>query len=150
MQIAASEFQNIFMRILLTIIALMAVVCCKNKPGGTGYHMPAAVMKQVLLDVNMAEAYSTVVKDSVHKPGTKNFDSLAVYYNAIFNHYKITPEQFKESLDWYKANPDKLDTMYTGMLVKVTKWQNSKPPEPPKPLPIPIKVPPHPTPNPSR
>lgn len=87
-------------------------------------------MQQVLMDVNLAEAFSTVVRDSAHKPGTKNNDSLAVYYASIFNHYKITSEQFQESLEWYKANPDKLDTIYTSLLAKVTTTQNKLAPAP--------------------
>ncbi len=111
-------------KLLPVIIALLMVVSCRNKTADQGYHMPPKMMQQVLMDINLAEAFSTIVRDSAHKPGTKNYDSLAVFYASIFNHYKITPEQFNESLEWYKVNSDKLDTIYTKILANVTTIQN--------------------------
>lgn len=111
------------MRALLTISILFLVISCKNKAGYTGSHLPPKMMQQVLLDVSLAEGYCTMAKDSLHRAGTKNYDSLAVYYKEIFDHYKITEEQFTESLDWYKNHPSDLDTLYTKMLPIVAKWQ---------------------------
>ena len=82
------------------------------------------------MDINIAEAFSSVVRDSAHKPGAKNIDSLAVYYASVFNHYKITSDQFNESLEWYKNHPDRLDTIYTSLLVNVTTLQNKLSPAP--------------------
>ena len=80
-------------------------------------------MERLLLDVSLAEGYSVMVKDSLHHPGAKNFDSLAVYYNSIFAHYKISESQFSENLDYYKGHPEDLDTMYNNMLTTITKLQ---------------------------
>ena len=80
-------------------------------------------MQKVLLDVNLAEAYAITKKDSLHKPGVKNMDSLAVYYKAIFAHYKITEEQFTASLNWYKDHPDEMDTLYNNMMPVISHWQ---------------------------
>ena len=92
-------------------------------------------MEKVLLDVNLAESYSAMAKDSLHKLGTKNPDSLIVYYKTVFDHYKITPDQFSGSLSWYKAHPDLLDTMYNNIIPVVTKWQTK-----PVSLPLPSNV----------
>ena len=81
-------------------------------------------MQKVLLDVNLAEAYSLTIKDSLHRRGSKNLDSLAVFYKDIFAHYHITKEQFTVSLDWYKNHPEELDTIYNNMLPIATKWQS--------------------------
>ncbi len=83
-------------------------------------------MEQILLDINLAEAYSTMVRDSLHKLGNKNPDSLAKYYKDIFNHHNVTREQFEKSLYWYKAHPDDLDTLVNNILPVVTKMTLTK------------------------
>ena len=81
-------------------------------------------MQKVLLDINLAEAYSQNIKDSLHRRGSKNIDSLAVFYKDIFEHYHITKEQFAQSMDWYKSHPEDLDTVYNKMIPVVLKWQS--------------------------
>ena len=63
----------------------------------------------------------------------KNTDSLAGFYITIFKHYNITAEEFAASLEWYKAHPEELDSMYNKMLPVATRMQ-VKIPEPPKPV----------------
>jgi Domain of unknown function (DUF4296) len=111
------------MRILIIFFAFFLFLSCKNKSGYSGDHLPPKVMQKVLLDINLAEGYTSNLKDSLHKAGVKNYDSLGVYYKQIFDHYKITEQQFTESLDWYKNHPSELDTIYNNMLPIVTKWQ---------------------------
>lgn len=80
-------------------------------------------MKAVLIDMHLAEAYCAMVHDSLHKPGAKNYDSLQVYYKRIFDHHKISRQQFEESTEWYKAHPADLDSMYADMLGTVNTMQ---------------------------
>jgi hypothetical protein len=103
---------------------MLLFVSCKNKKKDSGDHLPPKLMQQVLLDINLAEAYSNMVKDSTHKGNTKNLDSLAVYYRDIFAHHKITQQQFDNSMNWYKLHPDDLDTLYSNILPIVNRWQN--------------------------
>jgi acyl-CoA synthetase (AMP-forming)/AMP-acid ligase II len=118
--------------LLLFSVSLLIVASCKN--AGTGDRLPPALMKKVLTDVQMAETYSTMVKDSLHKnTGMKNLDSLSVYYKDIFAHYKITEAQFTTSLNWYKEHPDEMDSLYNEMLATVAAMQNTLQ----KPLPVP-------------
>ena len=77
-------------------------------------------MQKVLLDINLAESYSLMVKDSLHRGGSKNVDSLSVYYKEIFDHYKLTPDQFTENLNWYKNHPDDLDSMYSTIITSAS------------------------------
>lgn len=80
-------------------------------------------MEKLLLDLNLAESYCVMVKDSMHHGGTKNLDSLAVYYKTIFAHYNITDEQFTENLEWYKNHPADLDSIYNAQLISLPKIQ---------------------------
>ena len=76
-------------------------------------------MVAVLKDINIAESYSAIVKDSLHNPGMKNTDSLAQFYREIFAHYHITEEEFNASMDWYKSNPESLDSLYTKIIPEI-------------------------------
>ncbi len=111
------------MRFSIAFLAIVLFVACKNKSGVSGDHLSPKLMELVLQDVNLAESYSTMLKDCTHKVGAKNYDSLAVYYKLIFEHYNITPEQFSQSLNWYKSHPDNLDSVYTKLTTTVTKMQ---------------------------
>jgi hypothetical protein len=116
---------------IIFFIASFTLLSCKNNNNGyTGNHLPPKVMQKVLLDINLAEAYCSQEKDSLHKHGEKNLDSLAVHYKDILAHYKITDKQFTESLTWYKNHADKLDTLYSNILPIVTGWQAQKPQSP--------------------
>ena len=100
---------------------MLLCACGTNKDNGE--HLPPAVMQKILLDINMAEAYSITVKDAGHPGGTKNVDSLPHYYKDILAHYKITEAQLTQSLNWYKAHPDEMDTLYNNLGPVITKMQ---------------------------
>jgi len=75
-------------------------------------------MKSILMDIHLAEAYSSmIVVDSVQKRTfNKNTDSLAVFYQTIFQQHQVNLTQFEAAIQWYAIHPDALDTVYTKML----------------------------------
>jgi hypothetical protein len=104
-------------------VSLLFIACKSMKKDD---HLPPALMKKVLTDVQLAETFSTMEKDTLHKaPGMKNTDSLSVFYKDVFAHYNITQAQFTSSLDWYKNHPDDMDSMYSSMLQTVTAMQTA-------------------------
>ena len=120
---------------LLTIflLACLSVAGCKSKK--TEEHLPTKLMRDIMMDIQLAETYSTMQKDTLHKnTGMKNMDSLAVFYKDIFAHYKVTKEQFTNSLDWYKNNPEEMDSLYNDMLPVITAMQNQLPKPPVAPI----------------
>lgn len=122
---------------ILFFTCTFLVIACKSEKK----ILPPATMEKVLLDLTFAEAYSTITADSLHKYGTKNFDSLGVFYKEIFAHYKITPREFEESLNWYKNNPAEMDSAYSRIQVTVTQWQGKYPAAPHTPAHIPPPIP---------
>jgi hypothetical protein len=110
------------LKLFAILISLSILISC-NEKGANGIPIPPETMKKIMTDIHIAEAYSTVVKDSLHKGGTKNADSLAVYYKDIFAHHKVTAAQFTESLNWYKNNPEEMDSLYDDMIPIVTGLQ---------------------------
>ena len=107
--------------IYILLASWLLFFSCQPKPN----IIPQKDMLNILLDINIAESYSNLVKDSLHKDGTKNIDSLTVYYKEIFAHHKITEAQFTQSLDWYKAHPETMDTLYEKIIAKVINFQST-------------------------
>ncbi len=108
-------------RHLFLFIPVCCLLSCSGNKEGDG--IPRETMKHILYDMNAAEVYSTMVKreDSATLNRGKNSDSLALYYNEILAHYKVTREQFDKSMQWYKAHPAKLDSLYNEMLPELEK-----------------------------
>ena len=104
--------------LLLLITFLWPVISC-NQP--TEEHLPAAKMEQIMFDIGIAESYSTKSRDNTNFGGVKNIDSLASYYTDILAHHKVTADQFRQSLNWYKNHPDDMDSLYTHLTVKADK-----------------------------
>jgi Domain of unknown function (DUF4296) len=107
--------------IFLPIVAVFMLFCtaCQNMQRKD--HLPVSTMARVLLDVHLAEAYSTLSKDSLHRHGEKNLDSLANYYKDVFHHYDITENQFNANIQWYKEHPEDFDSVYARMIADISK-----------------------------
>lgn len=103
--------------LLLFILLLAACNMQSQAP------IPAEKMQKVLMDLHFAETYSMMVGDTSHKAKNKNYDSLAVYYHDILQHYKISEEELKKSLDYYRDNPEEMDTVYNRMLPELSKLE---------------------------
>ncbi len=127
---------------LIMFILLFFAPGCKEQGGS---HLPRKVMKEVLLDISLAEGYSIMVKDSLHPAGSKNYDSLAVFYKDIFAHHNITQQQFEESLDWYKENTSELDSVYALMQTVISAWQSQSQTKSLTPAHVPVPLPGNPT-----
>ena len=130
-----SKAQLLMPRLLLIVFSLSVLLSCKhNNSTYSGDHLSREMMEKVLLDINLAEAYSISAKDSVHKPGTKNMDSLSAFYKRVFDHYKITDAEFNSSLEWYKGHPEELDSVYAHIIPLANNLQAK--------LPVPKTAPP--------
>jgi len=102
-----------------TLVLMLFVIACSCKPKQEP-HLPPDKMQHILTDMHLAEINSMFVYDSTHQARNKNPDSLALYYNEIFAHYNITKEEFSKSLDWYKLNPEELDSVYSRVITDLS------------------------------
>jgi len=107
--------------LLLLCFILLATAC--KMPDENDNHLSPERMANLMVDIHLAETYSTLVKDSTHTPGKKNPDSLAAFYKDIFAHHHTTMEEFSKSLTWYKAHPNEMDSLYNGMIPIISKFQ---------------------------
>jgi hypothetical protein len=94
--------------ILLAVLPFLLVACAEEKPP-----ISESEMLPVVIDLHLADALSTQVKDSLHPNNEKNFDSLAVWTLRILSKNNLSQETFNKSMDWYRDHPDRLQKLYT-------------------------------------
>lgn len=84
-------------------------------------HLPPSRMEQILADLHVADAYSTMVKDSLHPNGEKNYDSLAAWTAQVLTRHKVSLQEFHRSMDWYRDHPVELDSIYARSILLLEK-----------------------------
>lgn len=113
-------------RIIAVCLVLLITAC------GEADKVPKDVlskekMRDVLLDMNLADAYSGItdedqanllVHDSIRKQRVK------VYYRQILDLHKLTPEEFNHSYAYYEAHPNKFKEVYDMMFTSVSNDKN--------------------------
>lgn len=100
------------------LLVLMACGQAGKVPDGV---FPKEKMRDVLLDMVMADAYSyenpdprVPLMDSVRK------DREKIYYRQILDLHHITQAEFKKSYDWYESRPDRMKEVYDMMMTIAT------------------------------
>ena len=104
----------------IAFLSILAVACRQQSQP----HLPPDKMQRLLFDIHLAETYSmTLHEDSTKRNVERNQDSLALFYRSIFKHHQITEKEFDESFDWYKQNPEQLDSIYASMISEMSKLE---------------------------
>jgi hypothetical protein len=89
--------------------------------------LPEAKMIEVLTAIQLIEG--AISKKILDKNVTKKESPL--YYQQAFDKYKITRQQFEESIAYYTENPEEMKAIYEKVLVELSKikaeLQNSTP-----------------------
>ena len=106
------KYLKIYM-ILVAFALSFFISCNETKDGELIPPVSVEEMGLILLELQYAEQKSIgAFPDSVdvsNKKMDRNFDSLAFFYQEVFERYDTNFETFKESLDWYKSNAKFLD-----------------------------------------
>lgn len=110
--------------LLITVLSyfLICFSFCKKKTD----EIPVDVLKQkemiaVLTDVQVAEAALSQRAMNANAGGQSY---TSAYYKYIFTKYKITPDQFKRSMEWYSRHPEVLDKIYEQVINHLSKKQS--------------------------
>ncbi len=91
------------MRHILTILAFAAVILASC----SGEYIPQKKLPEIIAEIYKADRYINSRYDLVLRSDTTR------YYEAIFNKYGYTSEQYIKTLDYYLTRPAKLKTFYT-------------------------------------
>jgi hypothetical protein len=102
--------------ILLYAALSLLCACAKEAP-----HLPPSRMAPILVDLHVADAYSSMIRDSLHPNREKNYDSLARWTTQIFARHGVTMQAFNKSMDWYRDHPVELDSLYASVIPMLEK-----------------------------
>ena len=83
-------------------------------------------MKNILLDLQLSETYSTGLNTDTLNPAhrfTKNYDSLTLFYASILQHYNLSSVAFKDAMKWYEMNPPMMDSLITMTIEQLSEVQ---------------------------
>ncbi|PWV47460.1 DUF4296 domain-containing protein [Chitinophaga sp. S165] len=111
---------------IIAVCLLLLITAC-----GEADRVPKDViskeqMRDVLLDLNLADAYSGItddqanllVHDSIRQKRVK------VYFRQVLDMHKLTPEQFNHSYQYYEAHPNAFKVIYDMMFAIVSNDKN--------------------------
>ncbi len=89
---------------LIAFLLIFSFFSCNNKPEGI---ISKKKMTHIIADINLLEGslYVSGIFRSEHQ-------KRKAYYTSIFDKYKVTEEQFDNSLEWYAKNPKELEIIY--------------------------------------
>ena len=95
-----------------------------------GTKMPSispAKMSSILTDMHLADSYAqfATAKDSLSHE-IKNQDTLKWSYARVFQIHKVSENEFKDNLNWYKKHPDLLDSVYEKVLSTLAIYQSKQ------------------------
>ena len=109
--------------IFLLCITLLGA-CSKE----TADVIPEDKMELLLTDIHLAEAWSNEqAKDSSGRVLPRNDDSMAAMYRTIYAHHGVTDSLYRKSMDWYRARPVELDSIYTRMVRRLSAMETPVP-----------------------
>ncbi len=115
----------------IVFISCVYFIAACNKPA----HLPMNKMSKILLKMHLAEGYAQVLPKNEPltdgKSGSmvlKNEDSLLKYNAMILKEFNITKTDFQQSLQYYKRNPELLDSIYQMVLsdIAILQAENKK------------------------
>ena len=102
--------------IIFCSVLFLVSACKKDEP-----HMSPSRMAPILADLHIADAYSNLVRDSLHPNAEKNYDSLAKWTAQIFKKHGTSKQDFNKSMDWYRDHPVELDSLYAAVIPVIEK-----------------------------
>ena len=106
------------MKSYLSILACLLFSCSDSEEKIPENIFPKTAFETILKEIHLAEASFELNK-------TKDMENAKIeLYHDYFNIYKknkISEEDFKETLNYYSENPEKLEQIYTNILEQLTK-----------------------------
>jgi hypothetical protein len=103
------------MRTILFSLLVLLISCSDKNELPEGVLKPEK-MKQVLMDVIKAEAYTAeIIKRDSAKNGIEENQKLQ---QQVFSIHKITKEQFYRSFDYYKEHAETFKVMLDSMVTQ--------------------------------
>ena len=108
-----------YLKLFLLFLIIVAAACKKPKVEIPPEVIPPDSMVQVLTDIHIAEA-AIGQKSSTGDNGDL---FAASYFKFVFDKYKITELQYRNSTKFYAAHPDLYENIYSIVISEISKRQ---------------------------
>lgn len=108
------------MRTVACILLVAAILLsCRQQGRENGRIIPKAKMEAILWDIVRADVYTNqyLKKDSLVKDTVENIR----LQNKIFQNYKVTREDFRNSYEYYMARPAEMTVMLDSIIARQSK-----------------------------
>ncbi len=106
--------------VLILLFTLLFLGCQKQQeeviPVGV---INLDTMSMIIADMHIVEAISNF-RGMIDSPESSKIEE---HYSAIFSTFKITPEKFRKSYDYYLEKPERMDSVYVLVLEQLSKTQ---------------------------
>lgn len=109
------------MRKAIVLFILILCVACGQKGKVPGNVIPMGKMRDVLLDLNLAESYGRNLSgDQIRRDTGRVADSLReikvkTLYTQVLQLHGITVDEFMESYHYYEDHADRMEIVYKMM-----------------------------------
>ena len=131
-------------RMLLPMAFIAFLTSCGEKsPKAEGQIIPREKMIDILADLQIFESTHQILMDKskneevekrraarypeIYGSDTANLandknnpNDLTRDYKWVFDHYQVTEEAFRESVDFYSNNPEDFEHMYDEVLIRIS------------------------------
>jgi hypothetical protein len=109
-------------------IILLCTLWCASCGRPTNV-LPEKKMAQLLLDLQLADAYAIICYQSdtasVRNTFNRNIDTMKHYSALAMSKNEIDEASYKRSLRWYLDHPKEIDSAYSGALNLASQMQNT-------------------------
>lgn len=104
----------------LFILLWVFVGCAPEKPKAPSDLLSQSQMSSIIADLHIADA---ITASKVLSPDSANRE--AIYFReSVFNKHNTNKQQFTASLDFYKQNPEQLDSVYAEVITKLSSTES--------------------------
>lgn len=103
---------------LRSLKILLLAVCAflwQSCGGDTPAPVTEQKMRDILFDIQVAEAYSANV-DTGAERGKKNADTLAYYYALVLKKHGISLAEWETAIEWYMEHPAAFEPVFTQVI----------------------------------
>ena len=104
-------------RLCQVLVACLLLSCNKYQDEHPPY--APAQMEAVVMDVELADAYTLSLGMQTHDSAIKAFREI------IFKKHGLSEQTYQEYLNWYYQHPAALDSVYTHVKVKLENAKDS-------------------------
>ena len=115
--------KNTFIKCLVLSCVVFTNSCSRSKEEIPSTVMAQNKMVEVLSDVHYTEA-TIQLRNLNYSDSTRKI--AYGYYKEVFQKHHITPEQLKESFNWYKNRPELMSDLYKEVVTKLSEEQAKK------------------------